>query len=65
VDIQNALSSKSQGEPNYTFARNEDNTDWKTTDNLPLRPDGANAIPIILDNLSGSLLPTIGIIVEF
>jgi outer membrane cobalamin receptor len=65
VDIQNALSSKSQGEPNYTFTRNADNTDWKTTDNLPLRPDGSNAIPIILDNLSGSFLPSIGIIVEF
>ncbi len=65
LDIQNATAAKSQSEPNYTFARNEANTDWRTSDGLPLRPDGGNAVPIILDNLSGTVLPSIGIIVEF
>jgi outer membrane cobalamin receptor len=65
IDIQNAFANKSETEPNYTFTRKPDNSDWETTDGQPIRPDGGNAIPIILNNLDGSLLPSIGIIVEF
>jgi hypothetical protein len=65
LDIQNILAAKSPAPPTYTFARTADNTGWDTTDGQALRSDGSNARPIILDNSDGTLLPTIGIIVEF
>jgi hypothetical protein len=65
IDIQNALSAKSPGNPNYTFARLSDNSGWDTTDGQPLRADGGNAKQIILENADGSLLPSIGVILEF
>jgi hypothetical protein len=36
-----------------------------TTDSAPLKADGSNAIPILLENRDGQFLPTIGLIVEF
>jgi hypothetical protein len=51
--------------PSYTFKRNADNTDFETTDGAPVKPDGSNAIPMILENNSLSLTPTIGVIFEF
>lgn len=65
VDIQNILGTESQSYPNYTFKRNELNTDFESTDGNPLSIDGSNAIPLILDNVSGNLTPTIGLIIEF
>jgi len=65
VDVQNALLATNPGQPNYTFARLPDNSGFATTDGQPLRPDGSNATPVILDNESGNITPTIGFILEF
>ncbi|HZI00294.1 MAG TPA: TonB-dependent receptor [Flavisolibacter sp.] len=64
-DIQNFYGSKSIGAPQYTFRRNNDNTAFVTTDGNPVNINGSNAIPFILENRDGSVLPTIGFIVEF
>lgn len=65
LDIQNFYGSKSAGMPQYTFKRNNDNTAFVSTDGNPVNVNGSNAIPYILDNMSGRVLPTIGFIVEF
>jgi hypothetical protein len=65
LDVTNVLSQKSAGYPNYTFLRNTDNSTWDTTNGLPLAQDGSNAKPIVLDNLSGLALPSLGIIFAF
>jgi hypothetical protein len=65
LDIQNLYGAAAAGIPNYTFKRNETNTAFLTTDNGPLLSDGSNAIPLILSNRDGNVLPTIGLIVEF
>ncbi|MFD2245319.1 TonB-dependent receptor [Pontibacter ruber] len=65
LDIANVLSSNTPGFDRYTFQRNEENTGFATTDGNPLRTDGSNAIPVILENNDGNLVPTIGFIVEF
>ncbi len=65
IDVQNFYASKSAGTPQYTFQRNTDNTSFITTDGQPVKIDGSNAIPYILDNVDGNVLPTIGFIVEF
>lgn len=65
LDITNFYGSKSTGVPNYTFKRTTDNKSFLTTDGLPLRNDGQNAIPTILNNIEQNILPTIGLIFEF
>lgn len=65
LDIQNVLASASEGAPYYTFKRNADNTGFETTDGQPLQADGSNAIPLVLENTSKLITPTLGIIVEF
>ncbi|MEO8855290.1 MAG: hypothetical protein ABI359_16015, partial [Ginsengibacter sp.] len=65
LDFQNVLVFTTQGTPNYTFKRNADNSGFQTTDGMALKPDGSNAIPVILENDNTSLLPTIGFIFEF
>jgi outer membrane receptor for ferrienterochelin and colicin len=65
LDVQNFYGSKAAGIPQYTFKRNETNTDFVTTDGQPVRQDGSNAIPVILPNIEGTILPTIGFIIEF
>lgn len=65
LDIQNVFAFALDAPQQYTFQRTEDNSDWLSTDGLPVRPDGANATPIFLDNTSTLVTPTIGIIVEF
>ncbi|PVY36648.1 TonB-dependent receptor [Pontibacter virosus] len=65
LDIANVLGSNTPGFDRYTFQRNEDNTGFATTDGNPLRLDGGNAIPVILKNDDGNLVPTLGFIVEF
>jgi hypothetical protein len=65
LDIQNFYNSKNPGVPQYTFRRTADNTAFQTTDGQPIQQNGSNAIPYILANNDGSLLPTIGFIVEF
>ncbi|PBQ30580.1 TonB-dependent receptor [Sphingobacteriaceae bacterium] len=65
VDVQNILLFRQQSAPNYTFKRNADNTGFETTDGNPVKNDGSNAIPVILQNDDLSATPTIGIIFEF
>ncbi len=64
-DVQNALVVANENPPNYTFARTEDNSGFKTTDGQALKPDGSNALPIILENASAIAIPTLGFIFEF
>ncbi len=65
VDIQNITGSKQQGTPYYTFKRNADNTGFETTDGQALKLDGSNGIPVILENTSATVTPTLGLILEF
>lgn len=65
LDIQNVYGAKTAGIPQYTFRRNADNTDFVTTDGKPIQQNGSNAIPLILLNNEGTILPTIGCILEF
>ena len=65
LDVQNFYGSKSAGTPQYTFKRNADNTAFISTDGQPVNVNGSNAIPFILENRDGNVLPTIGFIVEF
>lgn len=65
VDLQNVLANKQESPPYYTFKRNEDNTGFETTDGQPLKQDGSNAIPVLLENESRLITPTVGIIFEF
>jgi hypothetical protein len=65
LDLTNALATKSEAYPRYTFKQNETVTDFISTDGQAIRPDGSNAIPFLLPNVSGNLIPTIGFIVEF
>ncbi|WP_210463576.1 TonB-dependent receptor [Rufibacter roseolus] len=65
VDIQNIFRFKGPSLPQYTFERNADNTGFATTDGQPLQPNGANAIPLILDEDEVTFLPTIGFVLEF
>jgi hypothetical protein len=65
IDIQNFYASKSTGSPQYTFKRKEDNSSFVTTNGKPLQTNGSNAIPYLLENAEGTLIPTIGFIIEF
>lgn len=65
LDIQNLTNFSSPGALSYAFKRNAENTDFETTDGNPVQPDGANAIPQVLRDIEGTVLPTIGFILEF
>ncbi|MDA7803962.1 TonB-dependent receptor [Crocinitomix sp.] len=65
VDIQNITAYQQESAPYYTFKRNEDNTGFATTDGLPLKSDGSNGVPLLIENRSALITPTIGVIFEF
>jgi CarboxypepD_reg-like domain/TonB-dependent Receptor Plug Domain len=65
ADIANITATKNDAIKPFTFKRNAENTAFATTDGKAIQPDGSNAIPLILNNASGNLIPTIGFIVEF
>lgn len=65
LDIQNVLAFKNESIPYFTFQRKADNSDFETTDGQSIKSDGSNAIPVILENLSGRPTPSIGFIIEF
>ncbi len=65
IDIQNLFLTKNPAFPQFTFERTEDNSGFKTTDGGTLRPDGSNAIPLILRNESATVTPALGLVVEF
>jgi hypothetical protein len=65
LDITNFYGAMSPAFPQFTFKRNETNTAFLTTNGQPINLNGSNAIPLILANEDGTLIPTIGFIVEF
>jgi CarboxypepD_reg-like domain/TonB-dependent Receptor Plug Domain len=65
IDVTNWYGAKNAPSPSYTFKRNAGNTAFLTTNGLALKPDGSNAIPVLLKNDDVSVTPTIGLIVEF
>jgi hypothetical protein len=65
LDVQNILGFKNQGYPDYTFKRTADNSAFETTDGQAVRPDGSNAIPVILSDTEVSITPELGVIFEF
>ena len=65
LDVTNWYIAKSTAVPSYTFKRTADNTAFVTTDGLPIKANGSNAIPILLKNDEPSVQPSIGFIVEF
>lgn len=65
LDIQNLFQFDTPSLPNYTFKRLDDNSGFATTDNQPLKEDGSNAIPTILQTNTPFFVPSIGFIVEF
>lgn len=65
VDFQNILYYKTPYLPRFTFERLEDNSGFKTTDGQPIKSDGSNAIPLILNQRSATIVPSIGFIFEF
>ena len=65
LDVSNWYIAKSVASPSYTFKRNETNTAFVTTDGNNIKPDGSNAIPLLLPNDDPSVTPTIGFIIEF
>lgn len=65
IDLQNALLIINPSQPTYTFQRLEDNSGFASTDGLPVRPDGSNAIPVLLQDDDALITPTIGFIFEF
>ena len=65
MDVQNAFALSNPAVPNYAFQRLPDNSGYVTTDGQPIRPDGSNAVPLLLDNSSAVVVPTIGFIFEF
>ncbi|MFN5416966.1 MAG: TonB-dependent receptor [Flavobacteriia bacterium] len=65
IDIQNLLLNAQQGTPYYTFQRNADNSAFETTDGQALKVDGSNGIPLVLENSSKNVTPSLGLIFDF
>ena len=65
IDIQNLFLNKQVSPGYYTFKRKADDSGFETTDGLPLKADGSNAIPVFLKNESTNVTPTLGFILEF
>lgn len=65
VDFQNVLYYKTPFLPKFTFERTDDNTGFKTTDGQAIKSDGSNAIPLILNERSATIVPSIGFIFEY
>lgn len=65
LDFQNILMTVQYGAPYYTFKRKADNSGFETTDGKPLQINGANGIPVILNNESKTVTPSIGFTFEF
>jgi outer membrane receptor for ferrienterochelin and colicin len=65
LDFQNVMMTAQQSPPYFTFKRTADNTSFETTDGQALKADGSNGIPVLLENFSKNIVPTIGLIIEF
>ena len=65
LDVTNWYVAKNPVIPEYTWQRTTDNKGFKTTNGLPIRADGSNAIPTNVKNDDPQVIPTLGVIVEF
>ncbi|HZY80747.1 MAG TPA: TonB-dependent receptor [Cyclobacteriaceae bacterium] len=65
IDIQNLTNFKTPGSLQYTFKRNSDNSGFETTDGQAINQDGSNAVPQVIKDTAGTILPTVGFVVEF
>jgi len=65
LDVTNWYISRNPVIPEYTWQRTADNRTFKTTDGQPIKADGSNAIPTRVKNDEPSVIPTLGVIVEF
>ncbi|MFY7964078.1 MAG: TonB-dependent receptor [Chitinophagaceae bacterium] len=65
LDVTNWYVAKNPVIPEYTWERTADNRTFKTTDGLAIKADGSNAIPTRVKNDDPSVVPTLGLIVEF
>jgi hypothetical protein len=65
LDVTNWYVAKNPVIPEYTWTRTADNRTFKTTDGLAIKADGSNAIPTRVKNDDPSVIPTIGVIIEF
>ena len=65
IDFQNILMTSQESAPYYTFKRTADNTGFETTDGQALKSDGSNGVPLILENKSKNVTPSIGVTFEF
>ncbi len=65
LDVTNWYVAKNPVIPEYTWTRTADNKGFKTTDGAAIRADGSNAIPTRVKNDDPSVIPTIGVIIEF
>lgn len=65
LDFQNVLMTVQENAPYYTFKRTKDNSGYETTDGKPLNLNGSNGIPVILENKSKTVTPSIGLTFEF
>lgn len=65
LDFQNVLFHKTAYIPRFTFKRNANNSGFETTNGEPVKTDGSNAIPYILNQRSATIVPSIGFIFKF
>ena len=65
LDVTNWYVAKNPVIPEYTWERTADNRTFKTTDGLAVKQDGSNAIPTRVKNDDPTVIPTLGVIVEF
>jgi outer membrane receptor for ferrienterochelin and colicin len=64
LDVTNWYGARSVAPPFYVFSATPEGV-FKTTDGLPLKKDGSNAVPELYNNFSVFITPTIGFILEF
>jgi outer membrane receptor for ferrienterochelin and colicin len=65
LDITNWYVAHNPAVDSYTFKRTPDNSAFVTTDGKPIKPDGSNAVPILLKNDDATVTPSIGFVIEF
>jgi len=65
LDVTNWYIARNPVIPEYTWQRTADNRTFKTTDGLAIKADGSNAIPTRVKNDDPTVIPTLGLIVEF
>lgn len=65
LDVTNWYLARNPAVEQYAWERTVDNRTFKTTDNLPIKADGSNAIATKLLDNAVSVIPTLGVIVEF